>query len=124
MSPLNDSASAGSMAYTKFLSFQGFGGTGALDVQILSGSSQRERLAPDVGTGPSQHDPAREGTCHSMFCPTIQQCRRPGEFGSRFGMSNSKGFSVSPLGIVLYFCLYKTQEDIKHIICIKVLRGV
>ena len=32
--------------------------------------------------------------------------------------------SISPLGIILYFCLYKTREDIKNIIVIKVLRGV
>ena len=29
-----------------------------------------------------------------------------------------------PLGIMFYFCLYKTQEDMKHIIFIKVLRAV
>ena len=32
--------------------------------------------------------------------------------------------TISPLGIIFYFCLYKTQEDIKNIIFIKVLRGV
>ena len=32
--------------------------------------------------------------------------------------------SISPLGIIFYFCLYKTQEDIKNIIYITVLRGV
>ena len=31
---------------------------------------------------------------------------------------------ISPLGIILCFCSYKPQEDIKHIISIKVLRGV
>ena len=31
---------------------------------------------------------------------------------------------ISPLGIIFYFCLYKTQEDIEHIVFVKVLRGV
>ena len=27
--------------------------------------------------------------------------------------------SISPLGILFYFCLYKTQEDIKHIFLLR-----
>ena len=33
-------------------------------------------------------------------------------------------FTISPLGILFSFCLYKAQEDIKHVTFIKVLRGV
>ena len=32
--------------------------------------------------------------------------------------------SISPIGIILYSCLYNTQEDIKHILVIKILREV
>ena len=33
-------------------------------------------------------------------------------------------YSISPLGTIFDFCLYKTQEDIENVILIKVLRGV
>ena len=31
---------------------------------------------------------------------------------------------ISPLGIIFHFCLCKPQEDIKHIVFVKVPRGV
>ena len=40
-------------------------------------------------------------------------------------MSGSfKALAISPLGIIFDLCLYKTQEDIKDIVFIQVLRGV
>ena len=44
---------------------------------------------------------------------------------SRQPNSHCRPSTISPLGIMLCFCLYKTREDVKkHIVLIKVLRGV
>ena len=37
----------------------------------------------------------------------------------------ARGWSISPLGTTFFiFCSYKTQEDNKNIVLVKVLRGV
>ena len=39
-------------------------------------------------------------------------------------LSDAATVTISPLGIIFDFCLYKTQEDIKHVMFHKVLGGV
>ena len=57
----------------------------------------------------------------SATCVRRACCAKPQEQGH----SRALGFTAIFLGIIFfYFCSYKTQENIKNIIFIMVLRGV
>ena len=77
-------------------------------VEVLQGSivTWAPKKKPSAGP-PGAEPPAGAGGVHAV----LLWCHRPPTL-------------YPPLGITFCFCLYQTQEDIKNIDFIKVLRGV